>query len=529
MSAAPAVRDTAAEFASAEWFRAVAVFPRPPAAYSTVGFRLELSDVPARLDVTVDLAGGELAIAPADTSPASLLFRLPAAKARTLLLGTSLDRARLLEVGDVVITGNFSLIFFIDAALQSDRAGRVAALRSLTRTAEQPAASTAPAEAAGRDGAAPSWTVGEAVRAALPRTSAELERELGSSSPGVQLFLSHHGVPVADLGLGLARPGVAMTADSWPLWYCCAKPLLVIALAQLWEQGRFDPYLPVAAYLPAFAVGGKQRVTSLQLLTHTGPLPTGADPLHGVVTGPDDVRRRLALELRVLPGSAAGARINYSQWWAWFVLAEVVQAIDGRSYEEYVAAQVLRSYGMDHTRVRLREAEFDEVGDRLPLIHVTNPDGRIVPTWWWSTRAAATRCIPGVNTRGPVRDQARMLEMLLADGRGAKRALAAPTVEALTARHRIGLTDDYGNADWGLGLRLECRHLGEPYTSFGSFTSARTFGHDGLWTAVAFADPEAEVVLAVHFNGKVEHSRHRRRILAVADSVYRDLRIARTP
>ena len=42
---------------------------------------------------------------------------------------------------------------------------------------------------------------------------------------------------------------------------------------------------------------------------------------------------------------------------------------------------------------------------------------------------------------------------------------------------------------------------------------------------MAFADPDAELVVAVHLNGKTRHKRHRERILGICDAVYEDLNL----
>ncbi|MET9801744.1 serine hydrolase domain-containing protein [Streptomyces sp. NPDC006368] len=529
----PTLPATAGYLSDAWLSLAAGLDPTPdPARRSTVALRLTVTDPPpgvhATVDVRVDLEGGRLAVTPATGEPPGLLITLPYTAAYTLLLGAARPRAELLEGGDVTISGNFSLLFFIDAALQRDRSGHVAALRAGTAVPPGYVPWDEPEIGGEETGTAKSDREALARAAdTLPGTLRELRREVGASTPGAQFYASLDGRVLADVGLGLARPGVALTARSAPLWYCCAKPLLSVALGQLWEAGDFDPYRPVAHYLPEFGTRGKSRITAMELLCHTGPVPTGLDPLHGVVTGPDTERLRRALDVPVpLTPSEDRPGINYSQWWAWFVLARLLPAIDGRDYVPYVEQKILRPCGMDRTRVCLTPEDYAAYGDRLPLIHVSNLGDVPQPTYFWSTRGATTRCVPGVNTRGPLSDLGRLFEMLLNEGTApGGRVLAPTTVAALTARHRTGLNDRYGNADWGFGFRLECRSLGPEYTSFSRHASPRAFGHDGLWTAVVFADPEARLTVAVHLNGKVEHERHRERILRIADAVYQDLKL----
>jgi CubicO group peptidase (beta-lactamase class C family) len=523
-------------FLSARWLADVAGQLGPPdsAAGSTVAFRMEVTDPPPTVltgvDIRVDLASGRLGVASASGPRPGLLIRGPYAAARELLLGSAEQRVRIFERGDIEAIGNFSLLFFIDAALQRDQSQCVATLKAHT-AADPRFLLCRSAPAAVEPASDVPYPEGdesvECARVALPLTLRALEYEVGTSTPGAQIYVSQAGRPVADAGLGFARPGVSMTRRSMPLWYCCGKPLLSVALGKLWEEGLYDFHLPVASYLPEFGSAGKAAITSAELLTHTGPVPTGIDPLHGVVAGPDVERHRRAFALAVADDAGRTHRINYSQWWAWFVLAQLVPAIDGRDYVSYVEQEILRPCGIEATRIHLSPSDFADFGSRLPMIYVSNLGDTPQPTHWWSTEAAATRCIPGVNTRGPLRDLGKLFEMLLSGGTGpAGRVISPTTVSALTARHRTGLYDRYGNADWALGFRLECRHISREYTSFGSHTSPRSYGHDGLWTAVVFADPDAELVVAIHLNGKVEHNRHRKRILCLADAVYQDLRLS---
>jgi hypothetical protein len=91
--------------------------------------------------------------------------------------------------------------------------------------------------------------------------------------------------------------------------------------------------------------------------------------------------------------------------------------------------------------------------------------------------------------------------MLLAKGSldGAQ-ILRPQTVEALVARHRVGLLDKTFDhiIDWGLGFIINSNQYGIdtlPY-GYGPHASQRTFGHSGSQSSCAFADPENELVVA---------------------------------
>ncbi|MFC4472810.1 serine hydrolase domain-containing protein [Streptomyces xiangluensis] len=518
---------------SPEWFAcADALFAGLPVDENTaVRVGLRITDAPGgtgdALSMLADLTTGGLRFraGPAGERP-TLSFTLTHVDATTLLFGGQAERTRLFEYDGLRLEGAFLFVFFLDRLLTQDASGALAALR--TRTAGLSAGpQRAGAQAARRpiDVPVDEAAAVRAAREVLPRTMHALDAELGSTTPGAQLYVSHSpSAADVSVAVGEARPGVPFARDSWPIWYCCSKAVGAVAVGRLWERGLVDPRQPVAAYLPWFEGGGREKITLCQLLMHTTPVPMALDPLHGSFAAPVALRRE-QLRTMVIPADALpGERINYAPWWAWFLLAEVVQAVAGRSYERFLAEEVLAPCAMTDTRVVLSPPEYREAADRLPLIHITGGGFPAQPTHWYATEAACTRPIPGLNMRGTMRDLGRFFTMLLAGGEGpGGRVLRPPTVAALTARHRVGLTDPFGNADWGLGFRVESRHLGEEYTAFSRYASLSSFGHYGLWTSTAFADPETGLVIALHLNGKTLQSEHQRRTLAICDAVYEDL------
>jgi CubicO group peptidase (beta-lactamase class C family) len=81
--------------------------------------------------------------------------------------------------------------------------------------------------------------------------------------------------------------------------------------------------------------------------------------------------------------------------------------------------------------------------------------------------------------------------------------------------------------DWGLGFILDSKRYGVetvPY-GYGRLCSPRTFGHSGYRSSTAFADPEAELAVALVMNGTPSEAAHEERIRAVLDAVYEDLEI----
>jgi CubicO group peptidase (beta-lactamase class C family) len=82
--------------------------------------------------------------------------------------------------------------------------------------------------------------------------------------------------------------------------------------------------------------------------------------------------------------------------------------------------------------------------------------------------------------------------------------------------------------DFGLGFVLNSNQYGidtVPY-GYGSHASPRTFGHSGMQSSCALADPENQLAVALVFNGAPGEGAHDQRIRAVLGTLYEELGIA---
>jgi CubicO group peptidase (beta-lactamase class C family) len=369
---------------------------------------------------------------------------------------------------------------------------------------------------------------GELDGARFARTRSELERGAADGLHlGGQIYLSVGGATQADAAFGEARPGEPMTRRHRMLWLSSTKPLAAVAIAQLWERGRLGLEDPVARHLPEFAQGGKEAVTLRHLLTHTAGvrmLDTGWPEL-----GWDGILARVCaqrLEPRWVPGRKAGYHLASS----WFVLGELVRRLDGRPFERYVREELLEPLGAGGCWVGVPP---DRLAAERPLVapvYETAPGAapRELP---WTTDERLSVCSPGANGIGPLRELAKLYEMLSAGGElDGRRFLRPQTVEALVARHRVGMVDQTFRArlDWGLGVIVDSAHYGEagsPY-GYGPHAGPRTYGHSGARSSTAFADPDAGLVVALAVNGLPDDTTHRERFHRLTAAIYEDLGLA---
>lgn len=357
----------------------------------------------------------------------------------------------------------------------------------------------------------------------LPRTEIILYEGIDRGLHiGAQLFAAHKGSIVADLAIGEAEPGVELSPEHLMPWMSSGKPVTSVAIAQLWEAGKLHLDDPVAQYIPEFAQYGKSAITIRHLLTHMDGMAV-AETNWPVYAWNDIIKFLCAASMK--SDSPPGARAAYHPMSTWYILAEIIQRIVGRKFDEHVRAAILEPLGMNDSWFLIPEDRRPEYGKRLVLLHGLEK----TPTE--PNRAPWARCKPGGSGRGPIRELGRFYQMLLNRGEwNGVRILQETTVEAITARHRTGRFDHTFQhvVDWGLGFIVDSNLYDAatvPY-GFGLHSSPRTFGHGGFLSSIAFADPIHDLVVAWVCNGAPKDKLHQERNRAINAALYEDLGLA---
>lgn len=343
---------------------------------------------------------------------------------------------------------------------------------------------------------------------------------------GAQICVVHDGRTVADFGLGEARPGVPMTADTLMTWYSSTKPLTSLCVGQCWERGRLQLDDPVARHVPEFAQQGKGRITIRQVLTHTSGFPNAdlsarfhrpwAEVIAAICAAP------------IEEGWEVGRHAQYHPTSGMQILGEVVARVSGLPFDRYIRTQLFEPLGMKDSWVGMPAAVYRNYGDRMGTM--MNTDGpKPVPAEHYSKIGQdgwATICVPGGNGHGPMRELARFYEMMRLGGTlDGRRVLATNTVNEFTRVHRPDAPNFKGKAGtsaaaWGLGISRQ-RGVGGPHCS------PSTFGHGGSLSSLAFCDVDKRVVAAFVCNGRPRQADHAARVRAIAAAVYEDLGLAK--
>jgi len=332
-----------------------------------------------------------------------------------------------------------------------------------------------------------------------------------------QAYVSIDGESVLDIAVGESRPGRPLRTDDVMLWYSAGKPLTTVAILQLWEQRRLELDDLVAKFVPGWGAG-KERATLRHLLTHTGGFPMlRGDTFDRDVTYAEGVAAVAACPAEWEPGTAAG----YHASSAWRILGAIVESVDGRPVDQYVRDEVLAPLDVRDTSLGFSFDEQVQLGDRLVPVawkgHVLpkiDADGTLSMAPYRVDRLHnepwhIAKVEPGGGSRGPAGSLARFYESLLGFG---PRLLDPHTVDAMTSVHRYGMKDGVlgRRIPWGLGVQVE----------FTGGTTRRAFGHGGMASSRALADPTCGLVMVVIANGLPNFIAAERRLFQVTDAVY---------
>jgi CubicO group peptidase (beta-lactamase class C family) len=359
---------------------------------------------------------------------------------------------------------------------------------------------------------------------AFPRTLDWLNegRRLGWH-PGCQLYVSIDGTSVLDLALGDAHLQSPMTVNTLNLWFSSGKPITAVAVGQLVDQGRLNWDTSIARWIPEFGAHGKDVVELRHLLTHTGGFRS-ADAVPEDTSWSDTLRQ--ISDSPFEPGARPGAQAGYHTHSSWTILAELVQRITDEPFDDYIAERVFAPAGMTDSHVRIPLESFPLLEANLGWMHLTDR-GTTDPHPFWNTPASAATLRPGAFLRGPIHDLGRFYEALLANP---SPLLRQSTIATLTRRQRQGLFDDTfkHKIDFGYGLIINSQRYGPetvPY-GFGRHASDGSFGHGGVQSSCAFADPKHRLCVAWVCNGLPGIRIHHKRGRELNSLIYEDLGIA---
>ena len=213
--------------------------------------------------------------------------------------------------------------------------------------------------------------------------------------PGLSVAIVKDGKVVLARGYGVRRMGDPAPVDAHTRFGIASNTKLftATALAILVEEGKVEWDKPVTNYLPAFAMSDPyvtHELTIRDLLVHRSGLGLGAGDL---LWWPPSTynRKEIARRIRYIPLSTSFRSAYAYDNVLYLVAGEVIEAVSGKSWEDFVRTRILAKVGMTDSDVRHSGATEDgnvagthaEVNDTVRPVDPfasdnTNPAGGIM-------------------------------------------------------------------------------------------------------------------------------------------------------
>jgi len=299
-------------------------------------------------------------------------------------------------------------------------------------------------------------------------------------TPGVAVGIVKDGTLVYARGFGLMKvddPGRPVTPETLFHMASITKPFVATSVMQLVERGKINIDEPVVKYLPYFQLKDPRytTITVRQMLTHTSGMPDVTDygwnkPEYDDGSLERYVRSLKDRSLRWQPGS----KFAYSNM-AYECLGDLVAKVSGKSFEDYVEAEILMPLGMKSSTLLLKKAD----PEKLASGHTAGKDKTVKPVAHYPYNRAHT---PSSNLHSNVEDMTRwMLANLHYGALDGQRILQRSTYDVMwKPATEAGRKDRHVGISWFLGDMK-----GEPFVSHGG-------GDDGFLTYVGFS-PQRQV------------------------------------
>src|SRR3954469_13011742 len=249
--------------------------------------------------------------------------------------------------------------------------------------------------------------------------------------PGIGLAIVKDDTVVVAKGYGVRKLGEAAPVDARTLFGIASntKAFTATALGLLVEEHKIEWDAPVVRYLPAFAMWDPyvtRELTVRDLLVHRSGLGLGAGDLLWWPESTYD-RREIARRLRFIP-LATSFRSAYAYDNVLYLVAgELIEAMSGQTWEDFVATRILAKVGMRGSNVRHSAATG---GANVAAPHAP-VEGKVRPIRPFASDN--TNPAGGINSCAD--DMARWLLTQLAEGRmpDGSRLFSETTARQLTS------------------------------------------------------------------------------------------------
>lgn len=173
--------------------------------------------------------------------------------------------------------------------------------------------------------------------------------------PGLAIAIVKDGKVVLSKGYGVKKLGESHPVDDRTLFAIASntKAFTATALALLVEEGKLEWDTPVIRYLLGFRLSDPyvtSEITIRDLLVHRSGLGLGAGDLLWWPPSTYD-RKEIIHRLQFIPLSTSFRSTYAYDNVLYLVAGEVIEAISGMSWEDFVSERILKKIGMNDSNV----------------------------------------------------------------------------------------------------------------------------------------------------------------------------------
>jgi CubicO group peptidase (beta-lactamase class C family) len=197
--------------------------------------------------------------------------------------------------------------------------------------------------------------------------------------PGIALAIVKDGKVVVAKGYGVRKLGESARVDDRTLFGIASntKAFTATALGMLVEEGKLEWDAPVIRYLPWFQLSDPyvtRELTIRDLLVHRSGLGLGAGDL---LWWPSSTynRKEIAKRLQFIPLVKSFRSVYAYDNVLYLIAGEVIEAVSGETWEQFVASHILSKVGMTDSNVRHSDAAG---GGNVAATHA-EIDGKVRP------------------------------------------------------------------------------------------------------------------------------------------------------
>ncbi|MCJ7694231.1 MAG: beta-lactamase family protein [Anaerolineaceae bacterium] len=328
--------------------------------------------------------------------------------------------------------------------------------------------------------------------------------------PSAQLVVLRYGKVVLSRAMGISRSKPVSRKTPY-LTFSVSKAFTGVCIHKLIEERKIELDAKVADYWPEYGCNGKENTTVRQVLLHQAGIP--APRLYSQIilwSSWRKVTKRVAQYHSVYPPGEKTAyhMLNYG-----FILGELVRRVTGMQIGDYLQETFLNPLGLKYTWMPLPRREIKN----SPLLKT--PDRSLkIAAFLFNLPLNRHALMPAATLHSNAEGLAIFYQMLLNGGTfNGRQYLKPETVAFATNPGYEGFdhaTKSYMR--WGYGFHLGGvlkTPEGEKGMGMGKGSSQAAFGHYGMASTIAFADPGADLVFVFTTNGMLVDSKQRNRAL----------------